>query len=437
MISIIKESLGIAINRNILQIASIVITALLGLNSELVLAQFSLALSYAAIFFIIVSFIQLGLQPEFSQLYAQKNYDGLLKLFYVTLISILILSILLILKLWMFPNPFSGSDIDLSLEAFNALRILAVSLPFVGLLTTITYFLESSGESNKVTKLRVVQFFLQISLVSLALWIKPEQYNWINISPVCWIASAYVLSDICMFGVGLILLLSRKLDFEIVPAAKNSGFMTDELTKIMKFGLPVMLGIVGQKTIFYLCTSYCSTLGVWQTFAFTVMNSLVLLLQIPLIGLSNLLTIKISFFKGKKEFSELNQLTKKYINLYLLEAIFIVAALYLFYPNIIKIFTVDNATIQNMLQIKPYIILFFIMNLMLSFNMSALRGLSDNFIPQVIILTLLTLGIIPWITLPLNIDLTQLITLFVISGLCASIILIFRFKRRFNIIQMD
>jgi len=163
----------------------------------------------------------------------------------------------------------------------------------------------------------------------------------------------------------------------------------------------------------------------------------VLLLQIPLIGLSNLLTIKISFFKGKKEFSELNQLTKKYINLYLLEAIFIVAALYLFYPNIIKIFTVDNATIQNMLQIKPYIILFFIMNLMLSFNMSALRGLSDNFIPQVIILTLLTLGIIPWITLPLNIDLTQLITLFVISGLCASIILIFRFKRRFNIIQMD
>jgi len=426
--SIFKQSLGIAVNRNILQIASIFITALLGLSNELVLTQFSLALSYAAIFFIVVSFIQLGVQPELSQFYAQKNYKALLRLFDVTLAFILCLSVLLVFKLWISSNPFSESDASLKLEAFNALRILATSLPFVGLLTTITYFLESIGESNKVTKLRIVQFFLQVSFVSLTLWVKPEQYNWINASAVCWVAGTYVLSDILMFIAGLALFFSKKISFKDHSLIKNDQLMTNEIKKIIKFGLPVMLGIVGQKTIFYICTSYCSTLGIWQTFAFTVMNSIVLLLQIPLMGLSNLLTIKISFLRGEKKFFELKELTKKYINLYVAEGLIIALVLFFFYSQIIKLFTTDNAILLNMFMLKPYIILFFVMNLMLTFNMGALRGFSDNFIPQIIILSALTCGVLPWVVLPLDINLSQLIIFFVVSGFAASIILTVRLK---------
>lgn len=429
---IFKQSLGIAVNRNILQIASIVITALLGLDNELVLAQFSLALSYAAIFFIIVSFIQLGLQPEFSKFYAQKNYKGLLKLFYVILVCIFCLSALLVLKLWISPNPFSQSDINLKSEAFNALRILAISLPFVGLLTTITYFLESTGESNKVTKLRIVQFFIQITLVSLTLWIKPGQYSGLDIYAACWVAGAYVLSDIMMFGIGLILLLSQRINLKSYSLIKDNQFIIREIKKIIKFGLPVMLGVVGQKTIFYICTGYCSTLGVWQTFAFTVMNSIVLLLQIPLTGLSNLLTIKISFLRGENKFFELKELNKKYINLYMAEGIVIALSLFFFYSEIISLFTTDSLVIQNMINLRPYIILFFVMNIMLTFNMGALRGYSDNFIPQVIILTILSCGVLPWIFLPLNINLCQLITFFVASGVTASLILMIRLKKNMN-----
>ena len=429
---IFKQSLGIAVNRNILQIASIVITALLGLDNELVLAQFSLALSYAAIFFIIVSFIQLGLQPELSKFYAQKNYKGLLRLFYVTLICIFCLSVLLVLKLWISPNPFSQSDINLKSQAFNALRILAISLPFVGLLTTITYFLESTGESNKVTKLRIMQFFLQITLVSLTLWIKPEQYSGLDTSTVCWVASAYVLSDIMMFGIGLILLLSQRINLKRYFLIKDNQFIINEIKKIIKFGLPVMLGVVGQKIIFYICTGYCSTLGVWQTFAFTVMNSIVLLLQIPLMGLSNLLTIKISFLRGERKFFELRELTKRYINLYVAEGFIIALSLFFFYSEIISLFTSDNSVIQNMMTLKPYIILFFVMNLMLTFNMGALRGFSDNFIPQVIILIILSCGVLPWIFLPLDINLSQLITFFIASGVTASLILMIRLKKKMD-----
>lgn len=430
--SIFKQSLGIAVNRNILQIASIVITALLGLNNELVLAQFSLALSYAAIFFIIVSFIQLGLQPELSKFYAQKNYKALLRLFYVTLVCIFSLSALLAFKLWVSPNPFSQSDINLKSEAFNALRILAISLPFVGLLTTITYFLESTGQSNNVTKLRIVQFFLQITLVSITLWLKPGQYSGLSISEVSWVAGAYVLSDIMMFGIGLILLFSQKINLKGSFLIKDKQFIINEIEKIIKFGLPVMLGVVGQKTIFYICTGYCSTLGVWQTFAFTVMNSIVLLLQIPLTGLSNLLTIKISFLRGENKFFELKQLTKKYSNLYVAEGIVISLFLFLFYSEIISFFTTDSLIIKNMITLRPYIILFYVMNLMLTFNMGALRGFSDNFIPQVIILIVLSCGVLPWIFLPLDINLTQLITFFVVSGVSASLILIMRLKKNMN-----
>ncbi len=429
---IFKQSLGIAVNRNILQIASIVITALLGLNNELVLAQFSLALSYAAIFFIIVSFMQLGLQPELSKFYAQKDYKALLRLFYVTVICIFCLSALLTLKLWLSPNPFSQSDINLKSEAFNALRILAISLPFVGLLTTITYFLESTGESNKVTKLRIMQFFLQITLVSLTLWIKPGQYSGLGISEVSWVASAYVLSDIMMFGIGLILLLYQKINLKGSFLIKDNQFMINEIKKIIKFGLPVMLGVVGQKTIFYICTGYCSTLGVWQTFAFTVMNSIVLLLQIPLTGLSSLLTIKISFLRGENKFFELKELTKKYIHLYMAEGIVIALSLFFFYSEIISLFTTDSLVIQNMITLKPYITLFFVMNLILTFNMGALRGFSDNVTPQIIILIILSCGVLPWIFLPLNINLSQLITFFVVSGVTASLILMIRLKKNIN-----
>lgn len=35
---------------------------------------------------------------------------------------------------------------------------------------------------------RIVQFFFQITLVSLTLWIKPGQYSGLDISAACWVA---------------------------------------------------------------------------------------------------------------------------------------------------------------------------------------------------------------------------------------------------------
>lgn len=232
-----------------------------------------------------------------------------------------------------------------------------------------------------------------------------------------------------MFGIGIILLLSQKINLKGSFLIKDNQLIINEIEKIIKFGLPVMLGVVGQKTIFYICTGYCSTLGVWQTFAFTVMNSIVLLMQIPLTGLSNLLTIKISFLRGENKFFELKELTKKYIKLYVTEGIVIALSLFFFYSEIISLFTTDSSVMQNMITLRPYIILFFVMNIMLTFSMGALRGYSDNFIPQVIILTILSCGVLPLIFLPLNINLSQLITFFVVSGVTASLILMIRLKK--------
>ncbi|MBX9703653.1 MAG: hypothetical protein K2X39_05825 [Silvanigrellaceae bacterium] len=427
------QSMKVAINRSILQIASIVITAILGLYSTQVLSEFSLALSFAAMLFVLVSYIQLGVQPEFSQYYAAKNYTGLLKLLRVTMICIFIVSAILIAIIWTIPSPFSNSDPSIGRNSWGALKIIVVSLPLVGLLTSISYFLESIGVIGGVTKLMICQFFLQIFLVISAVYLQ-NKFFYSDLPPVFLVASSYVLSDFFMLIVGIFFLrysLKSKSIF-ISKDTENTTTFYLELLKVIKFGLPVMLGALGQKLIFYFCVNFCAILGVWQTSVFTIMISMTLFLQIPLIGVASLLTLKISNFRGKKDNLMIINISSKYQGIFIAELVIISLSLFLFYRTIIGFFTYDMEIINRMLEMKFYVIMYFIMNASLIFNMSALRGFSDNFTPQLIVLSLLFLGIVPYVKFfSPQVSLTQLIIVFTISGVTASSILYIRLKKNF------
>ena len=83
-----------------------------------------------------------------------------------------------------------------------------------------------------------------------------------------------------------------------------------------------------------------------------------------------------------------------------------------------------------MLQLKKYVILFFMMNVLLTFNMGALRGFSDNLIPQLIILMTLGFGIIPWFIWSIHINFQQLLIIFECAGFFAAFLLLMRLKKR-------
>ena len=100
------QSFGIAINRSATQITSIVVTAILGFISTEILAEFSLALSFTSIFFVMITTIQMGVQAEFGRLYSKRKIKALLESFYSVTIIVLILSCFLIILAWFIPNPF-------------------------------------------------------------------------------------------------------------------------------------------------------------------------------------------------------------------------------------------------------------------------------------------------------------------------------------------
>ena len=150
--------MGIAINRSATQIASIAITAILGLVSTNLLAEFSLALSFSAILFVLVTTIQMGIQAEFGRRFAEGDFKTLWALFYSVIIIVLIISCSLAgITHLSLPNPFSSTaSLVLSENAHETLKMLSLSLPLVGLLTTITFFLESVGKiasSGTITNL--------------------------------------------------------------------------------------------------------------------------------------------------------------------------------------------------------------------------------------------------------------------------------------------
>jgi Na+-driven multidrug efflux pump len=396
-----------------------------------VLSELSLVLSFVSIFFVFITFLQLGIQSEFSKYNSSRNYVGLLKLLQVNVLFVTVISIVVIAGIWIMPNPFITSDNKIAQDSYKALKILAFSLPLVGILSCITYFLEGIGNIARVTTLRVYQFFVQVTLVSLALFFRQKMVS-NSLSTVLCVSGAYVLSDLIMLTSGAFLLLgeiNKITSLALLKTINNSYY--SELLNIFRLGLPVMFGAVGQKVIFYFCISYCATLGIWQTFAFTVINSITYFFQIPLIGVAGLLTINLGHARGADNGPELSKIVSKFKKIFFFELILIALFLYVFFKKVIIFFSNDYEIINHLLELKALLIAYFVMNALLIYTMSALRGLSDNLVPQLIILSLLSLGLSPCFNVfHMQFDLNQMIMLFTFSGFLASSILYIRFNTK-------
>ncbi len=427
--STFSQSIGIAINRSATQVASILITAILGFYSIRVLAEFSLALTFAAILFAIVTTIQMGVQAEFGKRFIEKNVQSLYSLFKTTLLIVCSIACILAISIWIMPNPFSSaSSVELAINAVEALKILALSLPLVGALTTITFFLESIGQTKQVVILRTGQVLLQVGFVLTFILVKQIGLYSIVLSAK-YLAVMYVLSDLLMLGVGSMLLyVNYKKQFHDLSKPPLSKLnLNNSFLFVAKLGFPAMFGMIGQRVIFYGYANLIASLGILQMSAFSIMNSLVFFVQIPLLGVAHLMTIKIGKALGEKKPLILKNTSSEFIKLFIIELSVIAASLYLLLPFLLKLMTDDIAVLQLLESSKPLILLYFIMNAALTFSVSALRGYSDTLMPQLIILFILSIGtLIGYITVSDQIGFGGIIITFSFSGLIAAYCL---FKR--------
>ncbi|OJV96795.1 MAG: hypothetical protein BGO43_00805 [Gammaproteobacteria bacterium 39-13] len=426
------QSLQIAINRSATQIASIIITAMLGLESTEILAEFSISLSFAAILFVLVTTIQMGIQAEFGRRFAQKNFTSLASIFSSVTIVVFMLSCILAGAIWLLPNPFSNTaSYELAENAYSALKILAFSLPLVGLLTTITFFLESIEKIKEVARLRIAQIFIQIGLIFIV--IVGKNLGFVNYELTSKnIALAYVFSDVVMLLTGAYLLLIniKKEKLQCFVIDKRILIALNSLLDVIKLGFPVMFGMIGQRFIFYLYLNFAAKLGAVQASAFAIINSYIFFCQIPLLGLAHLMTIKISQARGEKNSSKLSDISFKYSKLYFIEIIIIGSLFFVLQPYLLQTFTKDEQVLQSLSALQWIACLYFLMNVALTYSMSALRGYSDTLIPQIILISLLSLGIS--VCYFLFSDLWNMLMVFSLSGFAAAYFLLarmFKIKR--------
>lgn len=421
------QSVGIAINRSATQIASIAITAMLGLLSTEILAEFSLALSFAAILFVLVTTIQMGIQSEFGRLFAEQNFKNLWNVFNSVVIVVFILSCALAGATWLLPNPFSSAaSIALSENAYKALKILALSLPLVGLLTTITFFLESTEQIVKVARLRTTQIVVQIGFVFMV--ILGTKLNIINFELTsATIAAAYVLSDIIMLMIGgaLLFFSIKKEPRFYFKRNKNILSRLNIHLDVLRLGFPVMFGMLGQRFIFYCYANLAASIGVVQASAFSIASSCVYFFQIPILGVAHLMTIKISQARGEKNSTKLESAFSACRKLFFVEIIAIGFCLLAFQPFILKMFTNDIQVLQSLSLLQWIIPIYFLMNASLTFSMSSLRGYSDTLVPQIILITLLAIAVFVC-HFSDQLDLWNILLIFCVSGFVASYFLIMR-----------
>ena len=237
---------------------------------------------------------------------------------------------------------------------------------------------------------------------------------------------AYILSDALILVLSIFITMHYLKNNHYFNFIKKIKINFNHFLNILKLGLPVMFGMFGQKFIFYLYINFASSLGTVQASSFIIINSCIYFLQIPLLGIAHLMTIKISQSRNDIS-SELNKFFFQCFKLLVIEVLIMGLILIFLNRYIFQIFSNDYQVMQVIITLKWEVLLFFLMNVSLTFSMSCLRGYSDTFTPQIIVLTWLTAGFFTNnIIFNDAIDISRMSVIFSISGLIASYILIMR-----------
>ena len=391
--SFFRESLKIAVNRTATQVASILVVACLGFYSTNLLAAFSLALAAVAIFFIAITTVQFGVQAELSKQFAREDVESLYGVFYSTLWFVLSASVVGIVVAYVLPDPFGAvQQGEVRVDAGKAYYLLLLSLPLVATYTAIQFLLESMQRASLAFRIKLAHVAIQILVV---IWIL---YGKRNPATAEDLAGGYVIADaigLAISATAAMFVVAQRPFWIAARASLRPWLQLPHYARAIRLGLPVSMGAVAQKYLFYFMGIHCATLGASAASAFSVLTAIVFLLQIPVIGISHLATIRLAHATGTKSRSLLTSTWIEVRNNFVATTLVVGAIGWAALPWLLKPFTKDPEVAAYVVDLAYLFPLYLLLNYLFGLLLSLLRGLSDSLYPQAVVNFVLFVTVVP------------------------------------------
>lgn len=260
------RSISISISRSIPVLSPILLVFLLTAFRTDWITSFSLCFSIFSVCCVVPALLGITIQTGDVDNF---NYNKFLSL----LLILIIYSSLLYLFFYFLGKPiFKVNDLSTSKNAYDLFMLMIISIPFLGTSCILGMYLEKINKEKYVLKIRFLQFFFEILLIIFVVYYCHE---------VKFLAYIYILSDSIIL-IPLILYLIKIKDFFSNLNFFNSFF---EVFVSFKTLIPILIGAIFFKYLSFINLSTAAKISVESSNIFSVLNSLVAFLTIPLIGL--------------------------------------------------------------------------------------------------------------------------------------------------------
>lgn len=274
------RSISISISRSIPVLSPILLVFLLTEFRPDWITSFSLCFSMFSVFCVIPALLGITIQTDDVDSF---NHNKFLSLFIILMIYFI--SIYLFFY-FIGSSTFKINDPAISKEAYDLFMLMIISIPFLGISCILGMFLEKINKENIVLKLRFLQLIIEISLITFVVYYATD---------VKYIAYIYIFSDFIILiplFFYVIKIKSSLINFNI----SNSFF---EVLVSLKVLIPILVGAVFFKYLNFINLSTAAKISVESSNVFSVLNSLVAFLTIPLIGLHAIIIIEGSKIKER------------------------------------------------------------------------------------------------------------------------------------------
>lgn len=381
-LSFFCSSLFLSINRYIGKIGGVAMIMILGHYDTNVVAAFSLLLAGISIFFMAAIAGQMGLQSEFARLRAQnKDSAGLLAgsiMLFGGLAGILYLVISIIGA-----DYFIGGNDPIFESARQSFGLLTVSIPLLALNNICAMFLEGHGRAAVVSIVRIGQVLCGIiAVASIALLLELSLFKVILV---------YVVLDataLCVLG----LYIHKK---QLVSFLHLSFNNIKQVFRPFTIGAPAALCQAATSFATFQLTSLVTGLGAPAAIALSTIISLTLLLQIPIMGVSQQVGLEVAKQHSLKQ-PIWPSMKKGSMTILIILSIGILAIF--LNRSTLGLMVAHDATSQMIfVESIASVILFIIASIVSLYLLNLLRSCGDYVIPQVIATLCGALGFAAWV----------------------------------------
>lgn len=285
-----KRVFDLAVGRAAPPLASMVTIFAISFYSSTLVAQFSIALSFASLFFVLPASIGAIFFSEMSASKDKEQSDSLISLLFW--LVFLYTGFCFILVYWLpviSKTLISGLPEELLDGAISQARLIILCIPFFGIINVCGCVLESRSHTAIVAKFRMWQVFFHAAcvIVVLALLGKNE---WMSDDSV---ALAYLFSDI-IFSVAAYALMRKYCQFRF-----SFNFRVLPGRRIFSVLIPGYANAFFGKYLLYILSMSVAGLGAMYSAIQSQASAILLLAELPAMGVCALLAMEISKNRGK------------------------------------------------------------------------------------------------------------------------------------------